>query len=128
MLSVRGPIFPEPVQVAGEHYSLSVRIRLGNGASVEWVLEHGPSRNHSESLTSESAELGIVRGLIVTQIVWHPAWPLVLKNTLIESCFVSPFQYGLALYQRWMTLGSTVARKTLRASLTHWAIRAPLSN
>ena len=109
-------------------YDLSVRVRLDIGASVGWAFEHGPFRNHSKSLTSGSPELGIVRALITAQTVWHPACPFVIKDTRIGSCFVSPSQYGLALYQRWTTLGSTVATKTLGASLTHWAVPALLSN
>ena len=92
-------------------------------------LQQGPSTNQARSMTSESSPLlGMLIGLILTQIVRLAACPSVLKNTCIGSCFVSPFQYGLALYQRWTTLGSSSATKTLGAVLIHWATRAPLSN
>ncbi len=68
------------------------------------------------------------RGLILTQIVRLSASPLAKKDTRIGSCFVSPSQYGVALYQRRTTLGSTVATKTLGASFTHGEFPDPLSS
>jgi hypothetical protein len=112
----------------GYLYRLSVCIRLCIRTSVGSALEHGPSRSHAKSLTSGSPEHGIFRGHIVTQIVWHAAHPLDPIDTRIGSCFVSPSQYGLALYQRSTTLGSTVATKTLGASFMKWTVPAPLSS
>jgi hypothetical protein len=109
-------------------YSLSVPVRLDIRAGLGLALEHGPSRNHAKSPTSESPDLRIGRGHIVTQIVRHSAFRSDMRNTWIGSCFVSPSQYGLALYQRWMTFDSTSARKILGAASTHWAVPTPWSN
>jgi hypothetical protein len=117
-----------PIVRSGCIHGLSARVRLGIRASFGRALEHGPSRNHAKSLTSESPELGIARGRIATHIVRHAARPLVSKNTRIGSRFVSPSQYALALYQRWTILGSTAATKILGASPMHRAIPTPLSS
>jgi hypothetical protein len=53
-----------------------------------------------KSSTSAGPEPRGELGLIMTQIVRHTACPPALRNTRIGSCFVSPFQYRFALYQR----------------------------
>jgi hypothetical protein len=98
------------------------------GNSIGRTDEHGPSRNQAKSLTSGSPEFAIIRGRILTQIVRQTACPFVINDARIGSCFVSPSQYGLALYQRCTTLGTTVVTKTPVPSFTHSAHSARLSN
>ena len=126
-----GPPFARIPGVAfqvGRIYRLSARVRPGICAGVGRALEYGPSRNQAKSLAPRGPEPDSLRGLILTQIVRLAACPFAIKDTRIGSCFVSPSQYGLALYQRWTTLGSTFAVKILGASSTHLAVPAPLSN